>query len=223
MSMLKYGMMTEQDFRANWLPEPYIPPISDDEDIDLPTAVEGKPKSRGKDKDKGKTSSVGAVGTKRCTKCGEIRPVKDFRPHDTTADGLAAYCRFCQNQLNKNYRDKNVVMRIKHHFATRVADQFKGAENLPKGYTEKLEDYLGYNLATLVETLDMKLHEEFPDTGHNTLSALKDGWHIDHIRPLRLFPTKVIGDTEFRKCWAPSNLRVIPAEDNLAKGSTFNE
>ena len=114
-------------------------------------------------------------------------------------------------------------MRIKHHFATRVADQFKGAENLPKGYTEKLESYLGYDLSSLVKLLGAKLHEEFPDSEHDTLSALKAGWHIDHIRPLRLFPTKVIGDTEFRKCWDPANLRVIPAEDNLAKGSTFNE
>ena len=231
---ISYGMMTEEEFK-NWLPPPYVPQEEEDPDelssgpelsagtFDLtadPPRPGKKAKAKAKAKAKGKSRSTGAKGSKRCTKCGETRSVEDFRPHDSTADGLAAYCRFCQNELNRSYRDKNPVGRIKHHFATRVADQFGGKDNLPKSYTADLEQYLGYKLSSLVVALDAQLAIDYPELGWSTIDALKKGWHIDHIRPLSAFmPTKV-GDEEFRRCWAITNLRVIPAEDNLAKGTS---
>ena len=77
MNILKYGMMTQEDFRANWLPEPYVPPISaEDEDGDE-NLLEPKPKAKAKSKSKSKSTSGNVGGTKRCTKCGEIRSTKE--------------------------------------------------------------------------------------------------------------------------------------------------
>lgn len=242
------GMLRESDFQ-NWLPEPFVAPEPEEEEdeeedsesqsqsqrnpFDLTKGPPKKAKSKTKSKSKSKTKrassqlkgpaqgvvlSKGKSGSKTCTKCGETRDLVDFRPHDTTADGYAAYCRLCQNELNKNYRNKNMPMRIKHHFATRVRDQFSiRSIDLPKRYVEDLEEYLGYSMQELYEDLDRRVRDEFDITAKD---ALLKGWHIDHVRPLRDFDVRGLGDPTFRECWAISNLRIIPAEDNLAKGSS---
>ncbi len=61
------------------------------------------------------------------------------------------------------------------------------------------------------------------------LSTLPDGYteadipnlHIDHIRPVSSFNLTGEPDDEFQSCWALSNLRLIPAEDNLSKGAKW--
>ena len=196
--IVRHGVMTPEEF-SFWLPEPFVPQEEEEEGDDANSVDEHSQVSRkvakgtpgqGKSRQsqKNKSGNGATAGNKRCTKCKEIRSTRDFRAHDSTADGLAAYCRFCQNGLNKNYRDKNAPMRVKHHFATRIADQYKGVENLPEGYTEKLESYLGYKMPTLIKHLDELLQREYPEEV-DTLSVLKKGWHIDHIKPLKLFPT----------------------------------
>ena len=219
---LRPGMLTASDFES-WLPPPYEPIVDDEEDddgiVDLSQIHESKGKPKLKSKTKEGKGNRASGGRKRCTKCGKTRDLSDFRPHDTTSDGYAAYCRFCQNDLNKDYRDKNVIGRIKHHFATRVADQY-GSDSLPEGYTEHLESYLGYRIRDLVTALEAQLQRDFPEE-KNVLSVLKAGWHIDHIRPLSSYRTDTLGDEGFRACWAIDNLRVIPAQENLEKGSSL--
>jgi hypothetical protein len=61
--------------------------------------------------------------------------------------------------------------------------------------------------------------------------ALNEGYHIDHIRPLSLYPVvrKVMGGTEevdwevFRACWRIENLTAIPARENLQKGARYTD
>lgn len=40
-------------------------------------------------------------------------------------------------------------------------------------------------------------------------STEKTTWQIDHIRPVNTFDIKKVGDEEFKKCWALSNLRPL--------------
>lgn len=47
--------------------------------------------------------------------------------------------------------------------------------------------------------------------------------HIDHIRPIRSFRFSSPDDAEFKECWALSNLRLIPAHQNLVKGDSMEE
>jgi hypothetical protein len=46
-------------------------------------------------------------------------------------------------------------------------------------------------------------------------------WHIDHIKPNRLFNYESQEDEDFKKCWALSNLQPLFAADNLSKGGRY--
>lgn len=179
---------------------------------------------------------------KKCIKCRNWKPKEDitlpdgtkkekaFGPHADSQDGYQVICYACKNIANTKAREKNVVARIRHHTATRCLTQL--GVLAPENFTTEMEDYLGYRIRALVKALGKDLKER--EGSHRKLrDALNEGYHIDHIRPLSSFPifmseelaanlgTKE-GDidwTAFRDCWAISNLRAIPAEENLAKGA----
>lgn len=46
--------------------------------------------------------------------------------------------------------------------------------------------------------------------------------HIDHIRPVSSFNLTGEIDDEFHKCWALSNLQLLPAKENLRKGASID-
>lgn len=161
---------------------------------------------------------------KKCAKCGGVKPViGNFAKHDTSSDGFASYCNDCRNGLNSRRRKVNISFRLKHHIATRVAKQFEnhnGTSRLPERYVKDLEKYLGYNMGKLRKALNAKLQE---DAGVSLKEAIAKDYHLDHIKPLSLFKPRTIESQAFRDCWSISNLKMIPASDNLAKGATYSE
>ena len=159
-----------------------------------------------------------AARQKRCAKCREKKIITEFAKHDTSSDGRASYCNACRNGLNFKRRNENIPFRLKHHIATRVATQI-GVDNLPKGYVKDLEKYLGYKMIRLKAVLQADLREREKITLRD---AINRGYHLDHKKPLSLFKVNAITEQAFRDCWAIDNLSMIPAEDNLAKGSKFN-
>ncbi len=177
---------------------------------------------------------------KKCIKCRCWRPREDiadptdghiqkrqFGLHDTSSDGLQSICYSCKNIANTAARGKNATQRIRHHTGTRCLTQL-GAKAPPK-FVANLEDYLGYKITKLVKHLGKDLKER--EHGKRKLrDALNEGYHIDHIRPLSSFKV-VYRDQQgvehvdwdvFRECWDVSNLRAIPAEENLAKGAQYD-
>lgn len=42
-----------------------------------------------------------APATKKCSRCETLKPVIEFRPHATSADGLSYTCRTCLNAINR--------------------------------------------------------------------------------------------------------------------------
>lgn len=212
---LRHGILSRESFRE-WLPTPYIPSPSEEEEEDLEFDVTAKKSTK-----QGKSGKSGKpTGMKQCTKCKETRPLTEYRPHDTTADGLAAYCKFCQNELNKKYRNRNLPMRLKHHFASRVKDQFRvRGIGLPPRYTEELEKYLGYTMDELFAHLDERVQIEYQV---DAKKAILGGWHVDHIKPLSTYDVKEIGDPIFKACWDLDNLRLMPARENFEKGANLD-
>lgn len=180
------------------------------------------------------------IRKKKCVKCRKKKEISQFGKHDTSSDGHQSYCNSCKNQLHKKRRHVNATFRIKHHTATRVETQL--GELCPESIYKNLETHLGYRIGALKRALhvDIKRRE-----GISCRQALQDGYHIDHIRPLSSFeviktqelscsiavpedgiigemPTEQVIDwDEFRKCWAISNLTLIPAAENLAKGAKY--
>lgn len=70
-----------------------------------------------------------------------------------------------------------------------------------------------------IEELKEHLEKQFePWMNWDNLGVMtkteKTTWQIDHIRPLKAFNIKELGDEEFKKCWALDNLRPLDARDN---------
>ena len=47
------------------------------------------------------------IDTKKCGKCGEVKPTTEFYKNIKAADGYDTYCKECKRQMNKeNYAKK---------------------------------------------------------------------------------------------------------------------
>ncbi len=194
----------------------------DEKDASTEKGKEGKegevgekhpPKSLGTAK-----KGVATGKTKVCSKCKLPKSTDRFPPHPSTSDKLAAWCKDCRAVLRKRRNQDNLVARLKHHFAARITQQLKdnGVADIPPLVLE-MESYLGYKMGDLVTYLDDDIQDREGITLHQ---AFKKGYHVDHITPLSKFPFGALGDKIFRECWAMDNLRAIPAQENLKKGST---
>jgi len=175
---------------------------------------------------------------KKCIKCrtwrlredeedgeGNVVKKRGFGKHESSSDGLQSICFACKNVANTKSREKNVTARLRHHTGTRCLTQL-GKDHTPAGFVANLEDYLGYKISTLVKALSRDLKER-EDPKRKLRDALNEGYHIDHITPLSSFEVLRKSQTgedavdwdAFRECWAITNLRAIPADENLAKGA----
>lgn len=58
-------------------------------------------------------------GYKRCSKCGEVKPVGEFYKNRTGRDGLQHYCKICGLEKYKKYYEENkdiVNVRLKKYY-----------------------------------------------------------------------------------------------------------
>lgn len=156
------------------------------------------------------------VRRKKCAKCGEAKELAAFPKHSTSSDGFASYCKTCRNGL-RNRRHRNTRARLRHHIYTRVAAQLNNANvSIPRGCVTDLDKYFGYRISALRDHLEQDLQ------GREQISLKESfdrGYHLDHRYPLSRFNITSIECQAFRDCWAMSNLRMVPAAVNLAKGA----
>lgn len=155
---------------------------------------------------------------KTCAKCGQRKTIDQFPKHTTSSDGFASYCKVCKNELNVQRRKKDPVARIKHYTVTRIQNEWP-KEDVPGDLYTNLEFYLGYELWKLKAALKKDLKER---EGITLQEAFEKKYHLDHKIPHMSFASEVIGDEEFKKCWAISNLWLIPASVNLQKGAQMD-
>ncbi len=57
-----------------------------------------------------------------------------------------------------------------------------------------------------------------PD-GYTWDDFLSGALHIDHETPVAVFNFTSPSDYDFKRCWALTNLRLLPALENLKKGA----
>ena len=163
----------------------------------------------------------------------EVRKEGIGRSGSTRAQGYQTRCKRCKTASQHARQQADPIKRIKHHFNTRMDMQLKPLR--PKTLTADMEKYLGYKILHLKRKLSQQCQEDY---GMTIKQALEAGYHIDHVRPLSSFkviveakpgqrkpgetqPGPMIDWDEFRRCWDPSNLKVITAEENLSKGTTW--
>jgi len=59
-----------------------------------------------------------SMESKRCSKCGEIKPVSEFSKNKSKKDGLQDWCKTCLNEGNKRYYEDHKddhVKRVKNY------------------------------------------------------------------------------------------------------------
>jgi len=80
----------------------------------------------------------------------------------------------------------------------------------------KWESLVNYNLNGLIKHLEKTMPEVY-----TWQDFLQGKLHIDHKIPISAFNFTKPEHTDFKRCWALENLRLLPAKENLSKGKKF--
>ena len=165
------------------------------------------------------------IKSKRCPKCKEVKPLKAFYRLRASSDGRYPICRECHKKVYEKCRKKHperdtavrkkaLVKRSKdpkcalsHRISSGMWRSLNGSKN--GHHWETLVSYTLEDLMTHLEKL-FKPGMTFKNRG---------AWHIDHKIPVSAFNFTKPEDTDFKKCWALSNLQPLWAEENLKKSS----
>lgn len=107
-----------------------------------------------------------------------------------------------------NVKRKNPRERIRLAFSSQMRDRIKNKKH-------GMFRHLDYSLQDLMDHLEARFVPGMTFENYGKV------WHIDHIKPNRLFNYESQEDEDFKKCWALSNLQPLFAADNLSKGGRY--
>lgn len=85
--------------------------------------------------------------SKRCYKCGVVKPLDDYQRHKSKADGRQSYCRECTNEANRVWREANRERAKEASRAWREANKERVREVNRAWYENNRERSLGNNRA----------------------------------------------------------------------------
>jgi hypothetical protein len=176
---------------------------------------------------------VEAIGTKKCSKCGEIKLLSDFDKHKHQKDGLCTYCKKCRQlkdeEYYKNNRDKASQRkkeyyqsnrdRVLQHLRKYRRNNRESISQYHKEYRQKNPDKLRAKSARRRATKRNATPPWADQAAINAIYAealwLQDFTgelcHVDHIVPLK--SDFVCG------LHVPVNLQTLPGVENLSKSN----
>lgn len=114
-------------------------------------------------------------------------------------------------QWRKNARLNNSKYKLRCNISTAISRSLKGNK-----HGVSWENIVGYSLFELKNHLENKFMDGMAWENYGK-------WHIDHKIPIASFVFSEPEDSEFKKCWALSNLQPLWAIDNLKKGASLSE
>jgi len=205
-------------------------------------------------------------GEKRCTKCGEVKPLKEFHKAKSHKDGFLYHCKRCVNEYDRKYyathtekhRENQKKYRVTHKesrkryrdnnkdkarvYYKRYLQTEKGkraSKRVSKKRYSKLEVVLSYRISGginqalkgkknwqhwedlvgyTIDDLIKRLKKALPKgVTWEVFTKNRSKYHIDHIIPQACFNYETANDMDFKKCWALSNLQILPARENVRK------
>lgn len=109
--------------------------------------------------------------------------------------------------LYKKKRRSNPAIRLNENISSLMRISLSGSKN-----SKSWKDLVGYSIQ------DLRIHLERQFIGSITWENYGSFWHVDHILPIASFSFSTPEDSEFKMCWALSNLRPLPAKENMSKG-----
>ncbi len=108
----------------------------------------------------------------------------------------------------REYLKNNTSIRLSKNFARLIRFSLRDNKN-----GNHWEDLVDYNLKELMEHLEKQFKPEM-----NWSNYGKNGWEIDHIKPISSFNFTSYNDREFKQCWSLNNLQPLWKEENISKG-----
>jgi len=112
-----------------------------------------------------------------------------------------------RNKYLKNKRKIDLKFNLNDRLKTSIRTSLKGNKD---GY--HWEDLVGYTLNDLIKHLKKTMPK-----GYMWQDFLNGKLQIDHIIPKSVFNFDKPEHSDFKKCWALENLRLLPARENLIK------
>lgn len=144
---------------------------------------------------------------KKCSICGQDKPLSEYYAHPTTKDGLFKACKECQNTKQKKYYQDNKEERTKYQ--RQWNKDHKEYHNSRKAFRR-----------SRTKTGNLSAEDKRVVRGLYRLARLYGWitggpWQVDHILPLK---GKTVSGLH-----VPSNLQVVPASYNSKKGNRLLE
>ena len=112
-----------------------------------------------------------------------------------------------RRQYDKNRNKLDLKYNLNHRISEVIRQSLKGNK-----VGRHWEDLAGYTLKDLIKRLKHTMPE-----GYNWNDYLKGKLEIDHIIPKSVFNFTKPEHTDFKRCWALSNLRLLPKRENRIK------
>lgn len=175
---------------------------------------------------KRKTEIKPKITHKVCTKCLQDLDIINFHKNINIKDGYNNWCRFCQQDYDKQYyidtkdsrRDKrrenskiqnkkiqdNPILKLNQNMSSNIYKALKGLKA-----ERHWEDLVGYTLEELKEHIESQFTPEMNWNNQGTY------WEIDHIIPKNMFNYTTANDKDFKICWSLMNLRPLSNYDNI--------
>lgn len=116
-------------------------------------------------------------------------------------------------KYQSNRYKTNIKSNINHKMRTAMGTALKG--NKGGHHWEML---VGYTLYDLIKHLKRHLPK-----GYLWKDIFKGRLHIDHIIPMSAFNFTQPEHIDFKRCWALSNLRLLPARENIIKSNKLTK
>lgn len=113
------------------------------------------------------------------------------------------------NQYTKNKRRIDLKYNLNRRIGNAIWWTLKDNKN-----DRHWENLLGYSVNDLIKRLQKTMPQEYTWKDY-----LNGKLHIDHIIPISAHNFTKPENPDFKKCWALNNLRLLPAKENLIKGS----
>lgn len=164
---------------------------------------------------------------KQCSKCKQTKLFSDFGKHSKNKDGLQYYCKTCRKEVcSASFKKISEQTKEKRH---KVSQKWK-KENLEKvkAYAKEYRQTKKAKRTSLerkrqlskiqrtpkwLSSFDLVYIECLYQVAAMRTKESGESWHVDHVIPLQ--GKNVSG------LHVPSNLKVIPAKENLQKSNKY--
>ena len=117
-----------------------------------------------------------------------------------------------KERINKNHvkwclkqRKENPIYRLHDNLTSSIGRSLRTGKN-----GKRTEEILGYSISALKKRLEKQFTSGMSWVNYGQ-------WHVDHIVPLCAFNITTVGDLDFKRAWALSNLQPLWKHDNLVK------